>query len=50
MVIDIIDKENKQLVWQGIATGAFKGSDKRKEKDLRNMITKVFDSLPSSKK
>lgn len=47
MVIDIIDRENKQLIWQGIATGAFKGSTKRKEKDLKAMITKVFRTLPS---
>ncbi len=50
LVIDIIDKENKLLVWQGIATGAFKGSDKRKEKDLNNMIAKVFRTMPNSKK
>ncbi|MCU4176646.1 DUF4136 domain-containing protein [Carboxylicivirga sp. N1Y90] len=50
VIIDIIDRDDKQLVWQSIATGAFKGSKKNSEKKIRKMIGKMFEQFPLPKK
>jgi len=46
MIIDVIERENNQLVWQGIATSAFKGNKDRKQNDVKLLINKVFGSFP----
>jgi len=46
IIIDIIDREKKELIWQGRASGAAKGSKKLSEKSVNKIIAKVFSTYP----
>lgn len=50
VIIDMIDRDDKQLVWQSIATGAFKGNKKNNEQKVKKMIAKMFEQFPLPKK
>ncbi|WP_289055564.1 DUF4136 domain-containing protein [Carboxylicivirga marina] len=46
IIIDIIDREKKELIWQGRATGAAKNGKKLTEKSIDKLIGKLFATYP----
>ncbi|WKN40964.1 DUF4136 domain-containing protein [Tunicatimonas pelagia] len=42
VVIDLIDREKKQLVWQGYAPGVLEVEMKNREETLKNAVTLIF--------
>ena len=46
IIIDIIDREKKELIWQGRASGAAKGDKKLNEKSINKIIAKIFSTYP----
>lgn len=43
---DIIDARRKQLVWTGKATGDIRDSDPLREKDIQQIVQRVFRRFP----
>ncbi len=50
MIIDVIDREKKQLIWQGISSDAFKGSTQKNQSKIKKMISNIFNEYPLEKK
>lgn len=51
LFIDFIDKERKELVWQGIGTAALKGDNPQEREERINLIVKeVIAKYPPEKK
>lgn len=46
LFFDIIDAKRKQLVWTAKATGDIKGSYSYSEKDIQQIVQKVFRKFP----
>ncbi len=42
VVIDLIDRQKKQLVWQGYAPGVLETKMKNREETLKNAVTLIF--------
>nr|WP_319398869.1 DUF4136 domain-containing protein [uncultured Carboxylicivirga sp.] len=49
LIIDIIDKEKKLLVWEGIANGVFKNDAQKNEAKIRKVIAELFSAYPVKK-
>ena len=47
--IDLIDAGRKQMVWTGKVTGDIKSQDMIKEKDIQNIVQKLFRKFPPGK-
>ena len=51
LFIDFIDKEKKELVWQGIGTGALKIQDReKKEARIKEFVKEIISRFPPEKK
>lgn len=51
LFIDFIDKEKKELVWQGIGTGALKlQSREKKEARIKEFVNEIISKFPPGKK
>lgn len=46
IVIDIIDRKKKELIWQGRASGAAKDDKKMTEKSVNKIIAEIFSTYP----
>ncbi len=46
IIIDIIDRKKKELIWQGRASGAAKGDNELTEKSVAKIIAKIFNTYP----
>lgn len=42
IVVDLIDREKKQLVWQGYAPGVLETQTKDREEQIKNAVTLIF--------
>ncbi|MEQ9513142.1 MAG: DUF4136 domain-containing protein [Balneola sp.] len=42
IVIDLVDREKKQLVWQGYAPGVLETNTKDREENIKNAVTLIF--------
>lgn len=49
LIIDVIDRNDKKLVWQGVANDAFKGTKENNAKYLETIIKQMFITFPISK-
>lgn len=50
LFIDIIDKENNQLAWQGIGKGYISTSDqKKKNEKIKKIVNKILIQFPPAK-
>ena len=51
LFIDFIDKEKKELIWQGIGTGALKLKNKeKKEARIKEFVKEIISRFPPEKK
>ncbi len=51
LFIDFIDKEKKELVWQGIGTGALKLKNRdKKEARIKEFVKEIISRFPPGKK
>ena len=51
LFIDFIDKEKKELVWQGIGTGALKLNNReKKEERIKEFVKEIISRFPPGKK
>jgi len=51
LFIDFIDKEKKELVWQGIGTGALKIQNReKKEERIKEFVKEIVSRFPPGKK
>ncbi|WP_299669393.1 DUF4136 domain-containing protein [uncultured Polaribacter sp.] len=51
LFIDFIDKEKKELVWQGIGTGALKMDDReKKEIRIKEFVKEIVSRFPPGRK
>ncbi|MGB1041944.1 MAG: DUF4136 domain-containing protein [Tenacibaculum sp.] len=52
LVVDFVEREDNQLIWQGIANSEHKESMKPKEKEVyyQNILAKIFKAYPPKKK
>lgn len=50
VIIDIIDREKKQLIWQGRASGAIKNKKKNKAETIDKLIKNMFSTYPLAPK
>mgnify|MGYP005990301995 CR=1 FL=1 len=47
LFIDFIDKQKKELVWQGIGTGALKmGSKEKKDERIKEFVKEIISKYP----
>ncbi|MCU4157642.1 DUF4136 domain-containing protein [Carboxylicivirga sp. A043] len=46
IIIDIIDRKKKELIWQGRASGAAKNGKKLTEESVNKIINKLFSTYP----
>lgn len=46
VIIDIIDREKKELIWQGRASGAAKNENSLTEENVQKLIRKIFATYP----
>ncbi len=46
IIIDVIDRESKELIWQGRASGAAKSSKGLNEASVHKIISKIFSTYP----
>jgi hypothetical protein len=50
LFIDFIDKEKKELVWQGVGTGALKTQNrKKKEERIKEFVNEIVSRFPPGK-
>jgi hypothetical protein len=47
IIVDVIDRENMQLVWRGVVTRAL-GKKSASEEEIRKAIDRVMDEFPPS--
>ncbi|MGY0408679.1 MAG: DUF4136 domain-containing protein, partial [Polaribacter sp.] len=51
LFIDFIDKEKKELVWQGVGTGALKMQNREnKEVRIKEFVKEIISRFPPGKK
>jgi hypothetical protein len=51
LFIDFIDKNNNELIWQGIGSGAMKMSNiEKKEKRISDLVNKIILAYPPNLK
>jgi hypothetical protein len=52
LIVDLVDGKKKEMVWRGRATDTLKtsASPEEREKNLRNVAAKLFESYPPVKK
>jgi len=50
IIIDVIDREKKELIWQGSASGAVKDKTKLTEQSVNRIIKKLFATYPLAPK
>ena len=50
IIIDVIDREKKELIWQGSASGAVKNGTKLNEQSVNRIIRKIFATYPLASK
>lgn len=46
MFIDVIDVQQKRMIWEGIAEGMMDPRTKTTEKDLNKVVNKIFENFP----
>jgi hypothetical protein len=46
MFIDVIDVQQKRMIWEGIAEGMINPRTQTTEKDLNKVVNKVFENFP----
>jgi len=46
IIIDVIDRKKKELIWQGRATAAVKDDKNMSEKSVNAIIAKLFNTYP----
>lgn len=46
IIIDVIDREKKELIWQGSASGAIKNKKALTEQSVNRIIKKIFATYP----
>ena len=50
LFIDFIDKNKKELIWQGVGTGALKMDDRaKKEERIREFVKEIISRFPPEK-
>lgn len=50
LFVDFIDKEKKELIWQGVGTGALKIDDRaKKEERIREFVKEIISRFPPEK-
>ena len=50
LFIDFIDKDKKELIWQGVGTGALKMDDRaKKEERIREFVKEIISRFPPEK-
>lgn len=51
LFIDFIDKNKKELVWQGVGTGALKVQNReKKEERIKEFVKEIVSKFPPEKK
>ncbi len=50
IIIDVIDREKKELIWQASASGAAKDNKKLDEESINKIIKKIFSTYPLAPK
>ena len=51
LFVDFIDKENKELIWQGIGTGALRNENRdKKEERIKEFVKEIVSRFPPEKK
>lgn len=51
LFVDFIDKEKKELIWQGVGTGALKMDDRaKKEKRIQEFVKEIIARFPPENK
>ncbi|WP_456437891.1 DUF4136 domain-containing protein [Psychroserpens sp.] len=50
LFIDLIDMENKQLVWQGMGTGFISQKMDKKEETIKEFVSKIIEKYPPGEK
>jgi len=50
IIIDVIDREKKELIWQASASGAAKNDKKLTEEAVKKLIEKIFVTYPLAPK
>ena len=46
LVIDMLDEESKDLIWQGVATGTINKNPQKREKKIPKAVTKLMKKFP----
>lgn len=46
LFIDLIDMENKELIWQGMGTGVISQNIDKKEAQIKEFVTKIMEKYP----
>ena len=46
LVVDIVDVDENQVVWRGIATATIQREARKNRQIVQNALTKMFDSFP----
>jgi hypothetical protein len=46
LFIDLIDMENKELIWQGMGTGVISQNIDKKETQIKEFVTKIMEKYP----
>ena len=49
LVLDMMDEESKDLLWQGVATGTITEKPEKREKKIPKAITKLMKKFPVDK-
>lgn len=49
VVLDLIDIESKDLIWQGVATGTIKSNPEKREKSIPKTVSKLMKKFPVDK-
>ena len=50
LFIDLIDMENKQLIWQGMGTGLISKKMDKKEEQIKEFVMKIMEKYPPEEK
>ena len=46
LVLDMLDEESKDLIWQGVATGTINKNPQKREKKIPKAVTKLMKKFP----
>lgn len=50
LYIDLIDSKSKELIWQGQGIGVLEGTTEKKEKKIKEFVTKILSQYPPNSK